>query len=398
MEKTLCLHNADLYTGTMNIPEGAVIVQKGKIADVVGKERLSKLKLPERTQRIDLKGARLCAGFIDTHIHGFGGYDTSDISAQSVLNMSKALSSFGVTSFCPTIYTQEDRNFKASIKAAVSAMGKEEGARILGLHLEGPFISRHQTGAQNASALKEVNMEKMYAYEELGMGKIVLMTVAPELKNMRELAIYCLKKGIILSAGHTHASYENMLEGMQAGIMHSTHFFNAMRKLHHRDPGCIGAILIHPEISCEIIADGQHVHPALIKLLYRDKPVEKIILVTDALGPTMQREGELLANRESVYLKDSVFYRKSDDVLAGSSLTMMKGIENLVSWGISLEDAISMATANPARLLGLDRERGLIMPGHSADLTAFDHKFNTILTIVEGDVLYNSLTSSNGTP
>lgn len=372
----------------MNIPSGAVIVGNGKILDVVGSNRLVKLNLPESTRFIDLKGSILCPGFIDSHIHGFGGYETSDASDESILKISESLTEYGVTSFCPTIYTQEDRKFSACIKAGVRAVGREKGARIIGLHLEGPFISRLQSGAQDASALKEVDMERMRSYEKIGKGKITLITVAPELKNMRELAIYCLKKGIILSAGHTDASYENMLEGMQAGIMHSTHFFNAMRRLHHRDPGCIGAILIHPEISCEIIADGHHVHPALIKLLHRDKPLDKIVLVTDALGPTMQSEGHLMANGEPVYLEDEVFYRESDNVMAGSSLTMIKGIENLVSWGIPLSDAIAMATTNPARILGLDKDRGLIMPGHSADLTAFDEEFKILLTIVEGKIEY----------
>ncbi|MBB6482121.1 N-acetylglucosamine-6-phosphate deacetylase [Spirochaeta isovalerica] len=388
MEQLLCLHNAEIYTGTMNIPSGAVIVGNGKILDVVGSNRLVKLNLPESTRFIDLKGSILCPGFIDSHIHGFGGYETSDASDESILKISESLTEYGVTSFCPTIYTQEDRKFSACIKAGVRAVGREKGARIIGLHLEGPFISRLQSGAQDASALKEVDMERMRSYEKIGKGKITLITVAPELKNMRELAIYCLKKGIILSAGHTDASYENMLEGMQAGIMHSTHFFNAMRRLHHRDPGCIGAILIHPEISCEIIADGHHVHPALIKLLHRDKPLDKIVLVTDALGPTMQSEGHLMANGEPVYLEDEVFYRESDNVMAGSSLTMIKGIENLVSWGIPLSDAIAMATTNPARILGLDKDRGLIMPGHSADLTAFDEEFKILLTIVEGKIEY----------
>jgi len=388
MDQTICITNADIYTGITNIPDGVIIIKNDKIEDVVGRERFLKMEMPSGTEYIDIEGNVLCSGFIDTHIHGFSGYETSDATEESFLQMSRHLIAHGVTTFCPTIYTQEESRFTGSIQAGISVIGKERGARIAGLNLEGPFISRKQIGAQEESALKEVDMELMARLADLGQGKISLMTVAPELKHMRDLALFCIKKGITLSAGHTHATYENMLEGMQAGILHSTHFFNAMRKLHHRDPGCVGAILIHPEISCEIIADGQHVHPALIKLLYRDKPVDKIVLVTDSLGPTMQKDGELKANKELVYIKDDVFYKVEDDVIAGSSLTMMRGIENLVSWGIPLSDAIMMATANPARVIGIDREAGLLIPGHRADITAFNKDYKTTLTIVNGKILY----------
>ncbi len=388
MKDTICIKNANIFTGIMTIPEGALIVKDGIIEDVVGKERFNKIILPENTHYIDMGGNYLCAGFIDTHIHGFGGFETSDGTEESYLEISKQLIPYGVTTFCPTIYTQKEKYHKSAIKAGIMAMGKEEGAHIEGLHLEGPFISRDQIGAQERSALKNVNMELMHEYGEISEGNISIMTVAPELKNMRELAIYCTKKGIKLAAGHTNATYENMLEGMQAGILHSTHFFNAMRKLHHRDPGCVGAILIHPEISCEIIADGYHVHPALIKLLYRDKPVDKIVLVTDALGPTMQKKGPMMANKEEVYLKNNIFIKKKDDVIAGSSLTMLKGIKNLVSWGITLEDAILFATANPARILGIDKKKGFLIPGFNADITGFNSQYKTSLTIVNGKILY----------
>lgn len=388
MEKTTCIINADIYTGITNIPNGVLIIKNDKIEDVVGSVRFGKMTMPAGTEYIDVEGNTLCAGFIDTHIHGFGGFETSDADEEAFLQMSQRLTAFGVTTFCPTIYTQEESRMAEAVRVGVGAIGRVSGAHIAGLHLEGPFISRMQIGAQEESALKEVDMELMARYNQWGRGHISLMTVAPELKNMRELALYCIKKGITLSAGHTNATYENMIEGMQAGILHATHFFNAMRKLHHRDPGCVGAILIHPEISCEVIADGQHVHPALIKLLYRDKPVDKIVLVTDALGPTMQSEGILRANKEEVYFKDDLFYKVSNDVIAGSSLTMMKGIQNLVSWGIPLSDAIMMGTSNPARVIGIDRVAGLLIPGYRADITAFNRNFETTLTLVDGRILY----------
>jgi N-acetylglucosamine-6-phosphate deacetylase len=209
------------------------------------------------------------------------------------------------------------------------------------------------------------------------------MTVAPEIKGMRELALYCIKKGIVLQAGHTDAKYENMAEGMQAGILHSTHLFNAMSKLDHRNPNAVGSILIHPEMSCEIIADGFHVHPDLFKLLLRDKPVDKIVLVTDSLKPTEQREGPFFANGEEVVFHDGVFHRKIDDIIAGSALTMIRGVKNLVNFGFSVEDAVKTASFNPAQVMRY-RGKGTIIPGSDADLVVFDRGFNILASIVGG--------------
>ena len=145
-------------------------------------------------------------------------------------------------------------------------MGHEKGAKIMGIHLEGPFISPDKLGVQRPETVKKVDLALMDRLWKASEGHIVNMTVAPELKGMRDLALDCLKKGIVLQAGHTNAEYKHMTEGMQAGILHSTHLFNAMSQMHHRNPGAVGSVLIHPEISCEIIADGVHVHPDLIKL------------------------------------------------------------------------------------------------------------------------------------
>jgi len=220
-------------------------------------------------------------------------------------------------------------------------------------------------------------------------GHIVSMTVAPELKGMRELALFCNQLGIVLQAGHTDASYENMIEGMQAGIRHSTHMFNAMSRLHHRNPNAVGAVLIQSDLSCEIIADGLHVHPDLIRLLFRDKPEGNIVLVTDSLKPTKQAaNAPMFANDEEVYLEDNLFYRARDGVIAGSSLTMIEGVLNLVRFGVPLESAVKMASANPARIFGL-RRRGMISPGYKADLVLANADFDVQMTIIDGKIKYD---------
>jgi len=386
-----CLKNARIFTGYTYLDNGAVIIKDDQIFDVVGTERLNKIVLEEGTKVIDLNGAMLTAGFIDTHIHGLHGFGTEDGTVESILGMSEALIEYGVTSFCPTVYPQPDEDFLSSLHACRDAIGKEKGAKIRGIHLEGPFISKEKRGAQKEECIKDVDLELMKTFVEETGGNISIMTVAPELKNMRQLALYCTKHGIVLSAGHTSATYEQMVEGMQTGILHSTHFFNAMRKLHHRDPGCVGAIMIHPEISCELIADGIHVHPSLVKLLLKEKPMDKVVLITDALKPTKQKCGCLLANKREVYLTDEdIFRHKDDDVIAGSSSTMIGGVKNLSKWGINLEQSLRMASSNPATVLRMDKT-GALIPGMLADITVLDDDFNVKMTIVAGDILLDRL-------
>jgi N-acetylglucosamine-6-phosphate deacetylase len=382
----VCLHNATVYTGITVLPKSTVIIHDGKIEDVITNERFKKRQLPKDASIYYLNGANIASGFIDTHIHGLHGYDTSDGTVESILEMSRALVEYGVTGFCPTLYPQPDNNFIQSIKAVVTAIGKEPGAKIYGMHLEGPFISPEKPGVMTGKYMKPVNINLMKKYLEAAEGHIAIMTVAPELKNMHDLAILAGKNGIVVSAGHSNATYENMLEGMQAGILHSTHFFNAMRRLHHRDPGVVGAIMIHPNVSCEVIADGYHVHKAILDLLLRVKPVHKIVLVTDALRPTGLTSNNLIANNEEVTIEDGLFKRKSDGTIAGSALTMIKGVQSLYEMGIPLQDALRMASANPATVISRQIETGSLIPGKDADVVVFDNDFNVLMTFVKGEI------------
>lgn len=386
---SICLHNGTVMTAFATMERCAVLVEDGLIADVFSEKRFAQKHFAPETRIIDVEGAIVAPGFIDTHIHGFCGYGTEDGSAESIIEMSRFLAQYGVTAFNPTLYPAPPDEMLETVKDIASAIGRENGARIMGLHLEGPFISPERLGAMKADSLQSVSLDYMERLWEASGGRIVNMTVAPELKGMRELALFCLKKGIILQAGHTNAQYENMVEGMQAGILHCTHLFNAMSRMEHRNPNAVGAVLIHPEMSCEIIADGFHIHPDLYKLLLRDKPVEKIVLITDALKPTEQAEGPFLANGDEVFLHEGAFHRKSDNVIAGSTLTMIKGVQNLVKFGFSLEEAVKTASFNPAQVMRY-RSKGAIIPGMDADLTVFDKDFK-VLTVIAGGIVKKNL-------
>ena len=384
MVAAICIHNATVFNGYSRMKNCAVLIKQNKIIDVFNEERFAKKVFKADTYFIDAKGANVMPGFVDTHIHGFGGYGTEDCSDKSILKMSEGLMQYGVTSFIPTLYSGSKTQMLRGIKAIVKAMGREKGARILGIHLEGPFISPQRLGVQTADSVSPVDLDLMDAFWEASEGHIINMTVAPELKNMRELALYCLSKGIVLQAGHTNATYKQMIEAMQARIMHVTHLFNAMSRMHHRDPGTVGAVFIHPELSCEIIADGIHINPEIIKFLLTCKSLDKVVLVTDALKPTKQKTKPLIANGEEVYL-DQCFYRKSDDAIAGSALTMLDSVRNIVSYGLTLEQAVHMASTNPARIMKQDH-LGVLAPGYDADIVVLSEKLNVMYTIIQGKI------------
>ncbi|MBP5399299.1 MAG: N-acetylglucosamine-6-phosphate deacetylase [Alphaproteobacteria bacterium] len=380
----ICFHNATLVNGYSVMHDCAVLIKQYKIIDVFNEARFKQKQFKPETKFVDLKGAYIAPGLIDTHIHGIGGFGTDDMSPESILKMSEILPQYGVTSFIPTLYSApKEKLFKGMI-SILKAMGHEKGARILGMHLEGPFISPERLGVQSPDAISPVDLEYMKEIIAIGQGNIINMTVAPELKGMRELALMCVDQGIILQSGHSNATYKQMVEAMQARIMHVTHLFNAMSRIHHRDPGVVGAVFIHPELSCEIIADGFHINPDIVKFLFKCKPVDKVVLVTDALKPTKQKAKHLFANGEEVYL-DKCFLRKSDDVIAGSALTMIEGVKNLVSWGLPIEQAVQTASYNPANIMKQEH-LGLIAPGYDADLVVFDKNFKVLKTIIKGNV------------
>ncbi len=392
----ICLHNGTVLTGISKFSNGAILIKDAFVEDVYNEERFDEKPYPKDAIMIDVHGAFIAPGFIDTHIHGIGGYGTDDVCEASIYAMARHLVTYGVTSFFPTLYptpTQVFINSIAEIRNAIQNQSQQKDAhlfaRIVGMHLEGPFISPKQPGVQLPEHMKAPDIALMQRFLDEAQGTIVNMTVAPELKGMRELALFCLRHGIVLQAGHTDAKYKNVIEGIQAGILHATHMFNAMRSLHHRNPGTVGAILTHNEMSCEIIADGHHVHPEVVKLLLQDKPIEKIVLVTDALKPTMQKNPPFYANGEEVHIKKGAFYRKSDDVMAGSALTMIKGIENLCSYGVSIQDAVKMATYNPASIFRLSKV-GRVSPGNYADIVVFDEHFKILYTIVRGAFAYKA--------
>ncbi len=386
MSTKYVLINGTVITGFAEIPScGLAISSEGFIEDVFLMRRFKEDSYGPNTQIIDVQGSYITPGLIDTHLHGIGGYGTEDCSVDSILGMSESLADYGVTSFLPTIYTNSLDKMIAAEKAIVQAMGKEKGATIEGINLEGPFISPKRVGAQDPSGLQEVDLEVWKKLYEAGEGKIVCMTVAPELKHMRSLALTAQKQGVVLLAGHTDATYENIMEGIQCGILHTTHFFNAMSRLHHRNPGCVGAIMIQSDMKAEIICDGVHVHPELIKLLLREKPISNVVMVTDSLRPTGQKTGALTANGVPATLSPEGAWVSAEnpDLFLGSALTLLKGIKNMSNWGLPMDSIVQMSASNPARIYNFQK-KGSLIPGNYADIAVISKYFSLDGLFIKG--------------
>lgn len=373
------LENIRLVTTEKIVEKMGLWVQDGKIISLYPLKEKPNANVPV----IDAKNSYALPGLIDLHIHGFAGHGPELGTPEALLKMSVELAKQGVTAFCPTLYCAKPEEMEKLLMKLVPAFGKETGAKLLGFHLEGPFISPQKPGVMKPQdiAKPDVNvLEKLY---RAAQGHIAVVTLAPELQNIGPVIEFCKKHSILMQGGHTNATYEEFLQGAAQGVRHATHAFNAMSPLNHRAPGAAGAVLFTPEISCEIIADGVHVHPALVNFLGRVKAEDKVVLVTDALLPTGQAQGPFIANGEEVIFDGGVWKRKTDGVIAGSALTMARGVKNLVDYGYSLPQAARCASTNPAQLIGL-KNVGKLEVGYQADIVLFNENFEPVQTFING--------------
>lgn len=339
-----------------------VWIEDGKIVQITADVPTS----TENWQVYDLAHAWLLPAFIDTHIHGMGGFGPEQGTPQALLQLSTVLAAQGVSAFCPTLYCAQPAHMATLLQQLLPALGKETGAQIAGFHLEGPFISPHKPGVMKPQDIAPANVKDFQLLYDAAQGNISIVTLAPELPGIDPVIAFCLQHNIVVQAGHTNATYEQMQDAFQKGVRRVTHWGNAMSGLHQRQPGVFGAALLNPEISCEVIADGRHIHPALLSLLLRVKPITQISAVTDALLPTAQAKKPWLANGEEVILKEGVWKRKQDEVTAGSALTMREAVVRLHTAGYTPSQAVCCTSTNAAKLLQLPG--GVIQPGLPANL------------------------------
>lgn len=329
-------------------------------------------------------------GFIDQHVHGAAGSDAMDGTVEDLSNIACALASEGTTGFLATTMTQSPENIKkalATVKDYIEE-SKETGAEILGVHLEGPFISKDFIGAQPLEYVAAPNVEVFKTYQEVSGDHIKIVSLAPEVEGAEELIKYLKANNIVASLGHTNAKYEDVKKAVEAGATNATHTYNAMKPVHHREIGTVGSSFLFDELACECICDGIHVSAPAIKLLYKNKPAGKMVLITDAMRAKHMPDGVSELGGQVVIVKNGEA-RLENGALAGSVLPMNVAVKNVMKFlGLSLEEVVKMASINPAKNLGLDDKLGSIKEGKRADFVILDKDLNVVKTVRNGKVIF----------
>jgi len=382
-----------LKNATVVLPGGKsenvfVLLENDKISAVTDRE-------VRADKTINLESATVFAGFIDIHIHGAVGVDMMSAGTDDLRKMARFLASRGTTAWLPTFVPDADANYQKSIEAIDELMKTqtdEPAAQALGVHYEGVFASKKMCGALHSEYFKKfivgdevANLPKLKAENA-----VHLTTFAPEIEGGVELVTELIARGWIPSIGHTRADAETLDKAFAAGARHMTHFFNAMTGLHHREVGVVGWGLTNEKVTCDIIADGIHVHPKMLRLAHQIKTSENLLLISDAVSPTGLGDGDYEIWNEKVSVAGGKT-RNARGSIAGSVITLLEAVKQMLSLGIDETEVSRMASLNPAKLLGIEQTRGSIETGKRADLIALDEQGNVRLCLIAGQVAFSDL-------
>jgi N-acetylglucosamine-6-phosphate deacetylase len=377
-----------LLTPLERIDNAALVMEDGIISALGPRDTVS---VPANAQTIDLGDSILTPGMIDIHIHGGAGHDVMEGSGESLAAIERLMVRHGVTSYCPTTVTAPmDETLKALAELAKAMDDLEQRgtanpdrARPLGIHLEGPFLSHARRGVHPSMYLQPASAETFNQMWDAADGRVRILTIAPELEGALDLIRDVSGRGVCVSIGHSNANLAQANAGIQAGVRHATHTFNAMRRLDHRDPGLLGAILTDRGLTADMVADGVHVEPVVVDLFLRAKGIDGAVLITDGISATGMPDGTYRLGSFEVEVRDGRC--ESHGKLAGSVLTMDRAVRNVMAFAnLSFQDSIRMATLNPARVLGIEHRKGVLRVGADADIAAFSPAGEVLRTIVGG--------------
>ncbi|AID00771.1 N-acetylglucosamine-6-phosphate deacetylase [Staphylococcus xylosus] len=374
--------NGHIYTENETIEQGYILIENGKIIQIAEGEYQGDLTT------IDVKGQHVLPGFIDIHMHGGYGEDAMDASFEGLKHLSESLLSEGTTSFLATTMTQSDENIIKALKNIADYQEQQDSlnaASIVGIHLEGPFISEYKVGAQNPAYVQRPSVEKVQQFQEIANNQIKVMTFAPEVEGADE-TLSTLHDQINFSIGHTVATFDEVNEAVAQGAKHVTHLYNAGTPFEHRNPGLSGAAWLNDELSTESIVDGIHSHPASVKIAYKQKGNKRFFLITDAMRAKGMPDGEYDLGGQNVVVKGSEA-RLASGALAGSILKMNEGLKNLIAYtGASLDDLWRVTSLNQAIALKIEDDKGSIAIGKDADIVVVDDDIQVLTTIKSGKV------------
>ncbi|NJP36127.1 N-acetylglucosamine-6-phosphate deacetylase [Alkalicoccus luteus] len=379
---TLIFKGAHAYTEQGVIPDPLFRLEKGVIAE------LRPAQEEDEGERIDAEELRIVPGFIDIHIHGAAGADVMDGTEEALHTIARALPAEGTTSFLATTLTQSTADTKQALAAAASFQSDNRCAEMLGVHLEGPFIHPARKGAQPEAFIVPPSTRLFEEFQQAAEGMIRLVTMAPELDE-DGLTEKLAGQGVIVSMGHTDATCSETAEALARGVSHATHFYNGMRGFHHRDPGVVGGVLMNGSVRAELIADGVHVSPEACAFTYQQLGAERLLLITDAMRAKGKEDGTYQLGGQQVTVRGSEAVLE-DGTLAGSVLRMNEAVRNMSRFsGASFEEAVQMASLQPAKALGISGRKGSLATGKDADFTMLDPNGDVAKTYIKGVCVYN---------
>ncbi len=373
-----------LISGGDVLPHPVLLLEDGHITVLGTREAI---EIPTRARHLDFAGATLVPSFFDIHFHGAAGHDVMEATPESLSAVSEFLITRGVGAFFPTTVTAPLETILRSLEGLAKLMssGKFIGARPLGIHLEGPFLSHNKRGVHPPEHLLVPSVKVFDRMWQASEGRIRLVTVAPELERAEEFIAHAVSLGVRISLGHSDAGTAAARAGVAAGASSATHTFNAMRALDHRNPGILGMALTEESLFAEIICDGIHVDPSLVNLFWKAKGPERAILVTDSMSAAGMPDGTYSLGEFLVDVANGK--ATSNGVLAGSVLTLDRAVRNFAEFtGAPLAQITNLATRNPARMTGLENEVGTLAVGRRADITVLDAQGAVQATILNGEV------------
>ena len=380
---------ARLYTPVEEIQDPLLAVEDGRIINLLSR---STNEVPANASLIDFGDAILAPGFLDIHIHGGAGLDVMRAAVSEVPRLGEFEASHGVTGYFPTTVAAPLDSTCAALERLADAIqaaqtsapnGGPVGARPLGIHLEGPFLSHKRRGVHPPENLLEPTVEIFDRLWQAARGHVTMLTIAPEIPGAMEVIAEAARRGVCVSIGHSDAEMPVAQAAVKAGARHATHTFNAMRPLDHREPGIIGEVLSDDSLSADLIADGIHVAPEVVKIFLQAKGVERAVLITDAISATGMPDGRYQLGPIQVDVKDGKC--TANGSLAGSVLTMDRAVRNLTKFSHwNLREAVRSATLNPARAVHLAKDRGLLAAGAAADFVVLSPSGEVLKTVVGG--------------
>lgn len=384
----IALVGGKIITPFRVLNDGVLIIEDGKIAKL-GKS--SETILPKNYFTYDVSGMMVCPGFVDLLTHGGAGYGFADDSEESTEKVSQYLLEHGSTTVLASLFAKPEKLLLKDLSRLANFIEQHPKSNIRGIHMEGPYLNKELKGAMNVNYLWEPSLESWDKMWRASKGKIRIMTIAPELPGAVEVMQAAAKEGVVLSIGHSTATYDEVENAIDNGAAHVTHIFNAMQPFHHRNPGVILGALLRNELKIELIADTLHVHAAVMELLLKLKSASGIILVSDSIRAGGMHEGEYEFADQKIFMKSQKAYL-SDGTLAGSTLALNMAVKNMVeAAGAKITEAVRMASLNGVKVLDLDHKKGILAAGKDADIVVINDKYEVNMTILGGRIAYQKV-------